>query len=353
MVPDAIVHDVQIEGLDPGHWKQEATMDVNEEQTPFARMDKSMEQSQSTAKKQTAATKDKGKADYVSTKKQSIAKERRQKLADGDTSTFRDHWAVHELWVLADAKLKLDNLMIEAKGKSVVLSLDERWRKVSSWCKDEKVNKSPLQCRDKWENTFSKYKKIRDWDKVVPSGKNSFELMLVDERLEGGFPTTFDMNIYEILESRFGSDVLVNPGPILVDTSSEMLDNVNMGSTSGASLSPPPGMQSNTSTHEATPSVPSSTGKSRSQVENRRTSVQMEFQDANKAMMENMEHTRKEWSDQQQRQADAEQRRMDEMLSLQARQVQATETQLHNIQRSMDTFNDFLRAMLTRQALPP
>ncbi|MCO5572691.1 hypothetical protein L7F22_026450 [Adiantum nelumboides] len=327
-------------------------MDVNEEQTPFARTDKSLEQSQSTAKKRTAATKDKGKADYVSTKKQSKAKERRQNLADGDTSTFRDHWFVHEFRVLVDAKLKLDNLMIEAKGKSAMLSLDERWRKVSSWCKDEKVNKSPLQCRDKWENTFPKYKKIRDWDKAVLSGKNSFELMSVDERLEGGFPRTFDMNVYEILESRFGSYVLVNPSSILVDTSSKMLDNVNMGSTSGASLSPPPGMQSSTSTHEATPSDPSSTGKRRSQVENWRTSMRMEL-DANKAMMENMERTRKEWSDQQQRQIDAEQRRMDEMLSLQARQVQATKTQLHNIQRSMDTFNDFLRAMLTRQAPPP
>ncbi|MCO5569338.1 hypothetical protein L7F22_023050 [Adiantum nelumboides] len=190
MVP---VHDVQIEGLDPGHWEQEATMDVDEEHTPSRRTD------------------------------------------------------------------------TKAKGKSAVLSLDDRWRKVSSWCKDEKVNKSPLQCRDKWENTFPKYKKIRDWDKAVPSGKNSFELMSVDERLEGGFPRMFDMNVCEILESRFGSDVLVNPGPILVDTSSEILgDNVNMGSTSAPSVSPPPGMQFNTSTDEATPSDPSSTGKRRS-----------------------------------------------------------------------------------------
>ncbi|MCO5614069.1 hypothetical protein L7F22_068350, partial [Adiantum nelumboides] len=103
---------------------------------------------------------------------------------------------------------------------------------------------------------------------------------------------------------------------------------------------------------DANPPDPSSTGKRRGHADTRQASIRQDFQDANRMMMERMERQHKERSEQQQQQAQLEQQQMTEMLALQARQVQATESQFHLAQQSMDTLQGFLGAYLSRQPPP-
>ncbi|MCO5590546.1 hypothetical protein L7F22_044517 [Adiantum nelumboides] len=224
-VASSVVHSMESGDHGFNNGVDDATLDIGiDGSNGTGAIDKGMDDRlKVSSRKRSIGGKEKGKDNSRASQKQSKAKDRRQKLAEGEASTYRDHWSIDDFRVFANTKLRLDKEMTEARGKNQFLSLDERWRRVSAWCRDDKVNKASLQCKDKWENTFPKYKKIRDWDKAVPSGKNTFALMSVDERLEGGFPKSFDSHMYEILESRFGIDVLVDPGPILVDSSSERL----------------------------------------------------------------------------------------------------------------------------------
>ncbi|MCO5578181.1 hypothetical protein L7F22_032019 [Adiantum nelumboides] len=190
-----------------------------------------VEQSKMPSRKRISAKKEKSQQKEAACKKQTKAKERRQKLADGDTSTFRFHWSMDDFRVLAMPR------RVWTRRWQRKRSFNERWRQVSNWCKTAKVNKSALQCRDKWENTFPKYKKVRDWDRAMPSRKNSYALMTVDERVKGGSPKTFDNAMYNILESRFARDILVDPGPIWIDALVETLEQLNSTTTSAGTSS--------------------------------------------------------------------------------------------------------------------
>ncbi|MCO5598921.1 hypothetical protein L7F22_053020 [Adiantum nelumboides] len=136
--------------------------------------------------------------------------------------------------------------------------------------KPPRLIKAHFKCRNKWENTFPKYKKIRNWDGAVPSGKNSYALRTADEQVKGVFPKTFDNAVYDILESRFAIDILVDPVYILIDTSVETLEQLN-STTTGAVTSRvlPNPTSSPTATCDTLQSEnpradPSSTGKRRS-----------------------------------------------------------------------------------------
>ncbi|MCO5546700.1 hypothetical protein L7F22_000136 [Adiantum nelumboides] len=242
-----------------------------------------VEQSKTPSRKRASATKEKSQQNEAACKKQTKAKEQRQKLADGDTFIFKDHWSMDDFRVLADAKLRLNKEMAEARGKNQILSLDERWRRVSNWCKAAKVNKSALQCRDKCKNTFPKYKKIHDCNRAMPSRKNSYALMTADERVEENLNST----------TKMAGTSSVFPGPV----------------------SSPPAMGD--TLQSETPCVdPSSTDK-RSRCENKATSVKNCLQVLNKNMVESIERTQREQREQQKRQEELERRQFKEILSLQ------------------------------------
>ncbi|MCO5563020.1 hypothetical protein L7F22_016656 [Adiantum nelumboides] len=61
--------------------------------------------------------------------------------------------------------------------------------------------------------------------------------MTANEQVEGGFPKTFDNTIYNILESKFAVDILVDPGLILVDSTVEVLENLNSTTARGGTSS--------------------------------------------------------------------------------------------------------------------
>ncbi|MCO5584654.1 hypothetical protein L7F22_038585 [Adiantum nelumboides] len=128
-----------------------------------------------------------------------------------EARTIRDNWSLDDFKVLADAKQRLDIEMAAARGKQKIVSLDERLTRVAKWVKDDGVTRMPLQCRDKWENHFPKYRKIQNWEKAIPSRLSSFWQMDPQERQSHGLPRSFDKTMFEVLDSQFGADVLVDP----------------------------------------------------------------------------------------------------------------------------------------------
>ncbi|MCO5557449.1 hypothetical protein L7F22_011014 [Adiantum nelumboides] len=82
--------------------------------------------SKPTSRKRPISPKDKGQENDIASERQTKAKECRQKLADGETATFRGEWSMDDFRVLVDAKLRLDKEMAYARGKNQFLSLDER-----------------------------------------------------------------------------------------------------------------------------------------------------------------------------------------------------------------------------------
>ncbi|MCO5610225.1 hypothetical protein L7F22_064461 [Adiantum nelumboides] len=215
---------------------------------------------------------DNDQANVKKKKRQALSKARRAKMAATEAPTVRDNWSMDDFKTLADAKLRLDNEMIAARGKQKIVSLDERWTRVAKWVKDDGVTRTPLQCRDKWENHFSKYRKIQNWEKSIPNGLSSFWHMDPQERQSHGLPKSFEKTMFEILDSRFGADVLVDPDDIIVDSSMNP-DGAKEGGV-------------DTSTHVANPS---STGNRRRGEESRVSVLKRDFQDISKNLIDSME----------------------------------------------------------------
>ncbi|MCO5604554.1 hypothetical protein L7F22_058721 [Adiantum nelumboides] len=160
-------------------------------------------------------------------------------MAANEAPIVRDNWSMDDFKTLANAKLRLDNEMTVARGKQKIVSLDERWTQVAKWVKDDGVTRTPLQCCDKWEIHFPNYCKIQNCEKFIPSGLSSFWQMDPQERQSHGLPKSFDKTMFGILDSRFGADVLGDPGDIIVDSSMNAVGMLIVNFCAGTSVHSP------------------------------------------------------------------------------------------------------------------
>ncbi|MQM11104.1 hypothetical protein Taro_044012 [Colocasia esculenta] len=77
--------------------------------------------------------------------------------------------------------------------------VEPKWATVSSYCRRHGVNRGPVQCRKRWSNLASDYKKIKEWERRK-GGEESFWVMRNDLRRERRLPGFFDREVYDILD---------------------------------------------------------------------------------------------------------------------------------------------------------
>ncbi|KAI9079670.1 hypothetical protein K1719_038291 [Acacia pycnantha] len=111
-------------------------------------------------------------------------------------ATRHPRWSRQETIVLIGAKKMVEN------GGTTVCRLTQsqpKWDSVSSFCKKHGVNRGPVQCRKRWSNLLSDFKKIKKWETSIKHESESFWLMRNDERREKKLPGFFDGEVYNVL----------------------------------------------------------------------------------------------------------------------------------------------------------
>ncbi|CAA7396364.1 unnamed protein product [Spirodela intermedia] len=80
--------------------------------------------------------------------------------------------------------------------------VEPKWATVSAYCRRHGVSRGPVQCRKRWSNLASDYKKIKEWEarRRSESGGESFWVMRNDLRRERKLPGFFDKEVYDILD---------------------------------------------------------------------------------------------------------------------------------------------------------
>lgn len=148
---------------------------------------------------------------------------------DGDKSIpsklffWSGHWTLKETVTLLDARVKLLEEMKEGNLGAVLKTQDERWEYISKYCVQRGALRSPDQCLFRWDRILAAFKKIHDYERHIPSGKDSYWAMSSKERDEMKLPRSFGQDIYGAMLDRIGSERLINPGNIIYDTSNDTL----------------------------------------------------------------------------------------------------------------------------------
>ncbi|KAH7287763.1 hypothetical protein KP509_32G073200 [Ceratopteris richardii] len=128
-----------------------------------------------------------------------------------------DQWTQDEMIVLFDAK-KVQAERAESGPRKLRSSTTGKWEEIAESCKTLGVLKSAPQCREKWEALWPAFRMIFDWESKSSEKKSSYWTMREEERVQGGFPATFDREVYNAMSTRFGLFVIaLNPGaPALI-----------------------------------------------------------------------------------------------------------------------------------------
>ncbi|XP_028766235.1 trihelix transcription factor ASR3-like [Neltuma alba] len=111
-------------------------------------------------------------------------------------TTRHPRWSRQETIILIGAKKMVEN------GGSPVYRFshsEPKWDLVSSFCQKRGVNRGPVQCRKRWSNLLSDFKKIKKWETNIQHESESFWMMRNDERREKKLPGFFDGEVYNVL----------------------------------------------------------------------------------------------------------------------------------------------------------
>ncbi|CAA0806843.1 Homeodomain-like superfamily protein [Striga hermonthica] len=126
---------------------------------------------------------------------------------DGQKIPRHPRWSRHETLVLIEGKN-----IVEAGGregrKSGPISgpgrVEPKWDAISSYCKLNGAFRGPVQCRKRWSNLLSDFKKVKTWEHgVKDKGEEgeSFWTMRSDLRRERRLPGFFDRVVYDVMEN--------------------------------------------------------------------------------------------------------------------------------------------------------
>ncbi|KAF7009003.1 hypothetical protein CFC21_023637 [Triticum aestivum] len=116
-------------------------------------------------------------------------------------------WTRQEILVLIEGK-RVVEVRGRGRGRGAAggaAAEPTKWAAVAEYCRRHGVERGPVQCRKRWSNLAGDYKKIREWERSLPSlaGKEvSFWAMRNDARRERRLPGFFDREVYDIIEGR-------------------------------------------------------------------------------------------------------------------------------------------------------
>ncbi|KZV21771.1 trihelix transcription factor GT-2-like [Dorcoceras hygrometricum] len=120
-----------------------------------------------------------------------------------DRSKTQRHprWTRQETMVLAQGKKIAEQR--GRKGRRLGPEQAEpKWDFVSAYCIQHGVKRGAVQCRKRWSNLASDYKKIKTWESQVQNGGESYWIMPSDLRRERKLPGYFDQEIYHVLDGQ-------------------------------------------------------------------------------------------------------------------------------------------------------
>lgn len=108
--------------------------------------------------------------------------------------------------MLIEGKRQAEERGQNGRRSSSILGSDQveaKWDYVASHCRGNGVNRGPIQCRKRWSNLLSDFKKIRMWDSRVEREEgDSFWMMRSDFRRERKLPGFFDREVYDVLDGK-------------------------------------------------------------------------------------------------------------------------------------------------------
>ncbi|OIW18265.1 hypothetical protein TanjilG_20320 [Lupinus angustifolius] len=118
-------------------------------------------------------------------------------------ATRHPRWTRQETIVLIEAKKMVENgeQLCRFKSSSGLFNhTDLKWDMVSSCCQQQGVDRGPVQCRKRWGNLLTDFRKIKKWESSIKDEGESFWLMRNDKRKENKLPGFFDEVVYRVLD---------------------------------------------------------------------------------------------------------------------------------------------------------
>ncbi|XP_015955734.1 trihelix transcription factor ASR3-like isoform X2 [Arachis duranensis] len=128
-------------------------------------------------------------------------------VAKGETrakATRHPRWTRQESLVLIESKKLVESgeqiNRYQSPPGFVVLQTDPKWDMVSSLCQQRGVKRGAVQCRKRWGNLLTDFRKIKKWETNVKDENESFWMMRNDKRKENKLPGFFDSVVYNVLD---------------------------------------------------------------------------------------------------------------------------------------------------------
>ncbi|XP_051119638.1 trihelix transcription factor ASR3-like [Andrographis paniculata] len=116
-------------------------------------------------------------------------------------------WSRQETLVLIEGKRVAEEKGKRGRRSSYVSGsnqVEPKWDYVSSYCRRHGVNRGPVQCRKRWSNLVSDFKKIKTWDSQVGGEGEGFWMMRSESRRERKLPGFFDKEVFDVLDGKAG-----------------------------------------------------------------------------------------------------------------------------------------------------
>ncbi|XP_045823313.1 trihelix transcription factor ASR3-like isoform X1 [Trifolium pratense] len=118
-------------------------------------------------------------------------------------ATRHPRWTRQETLVLIEAKKVIENgdqVCRYRSSTSGLVQTDPKWDLVSSLCQQHGVKRGAVQCRKRWGNLLTDFRKIKKWETSIKNESESFWIMRNDVRKENKLPGFFDSVVYNVLD---------------------------------------------------------------------------------------------------------------------------------------------------------
>ncbi|KAM7276854.1 hypothetical protein ACFE04_018720 [Oxalis oulophora] len=120
---------------------------------------------------------------------------------DGLRAVRHSRWSKRETVILLEGKKLIESQMKEGYRSD---KLEPKWDSVASFCQSNRVSRGAAQCRKRWSNLLGDFRKIRSWEsgRVTNPEVESFWTMRNDFKKEKKLPSSFDRDIYDIMDGK-------------------------------------------------------------------------------------------------------------------------------------------------------
>ncbi|GAQ90531.1 hypothetical protein KFL_006520070 [Klebsormidium nitens] len=134
-------------------------------------------------------------------------------------------WGEGHCLVLADGKLSTDVAIEEDGGvRAKHTTANTRWDLVEDYCFANGVHRSASSCKDKWENLLGEVKKVRDYQRKIPSGKDGYWAMDSAAKREAALPPNVSQKVYDRIVEALGGTASMDPPSVLQSGSASAPD---------------------------------------------------------------------------------------------------------------------------------